>query len=101
MWVGEVGKKNRLGLRGRARGAVTGRSTEGSCYCGHAIALGRNLDVKRGAGPKSRFHMGMASQVKGIGPGEQVCVFMCGWRGGCKRKRERKIAKEVLERTRG
>jgi len=84
-----VGKKNRLGLRGRAKGAITGRSTEGSCYCGHAIALGRNLDVKRGAGPKSRFHMGMASQVKGIGPGEQVCVFVCVWVEGGVKERER------------
>ena len=87
--MGEVGKKNRLGLRGRAKGAITGRSTEGSCYCGHAIALGRNLDVKRGAGPKSRFHMGMASQVKGIGPGEQVCVFVCVWVEGGVKERER------------
>lgn len=84
-----MGKKNRLGLRGRAKGAITGRSTEGSCYCGHAIALGRNLDVKRGAGPKSRFHMGMASQVKGIGPGEQVCVFVCVWVEGGVKERER------------
>ena len=89
MWVGEVGKKNRLGLRGRAKGAITGRSTEGSCYCGHAIALGRNLDVKRGAGPKSRFHMGMASQVKGFGPGELVCVFVCVWVEGGVKERER------------
>lgn len=80
--MGEVGKKNRLGLRGRARGAITGRSTEGSRYCGHAIALGRNLDVKRGAEPKSRFYMEMASQVKGIGPGEQVCAFVCVCVGG-------------------
>lgn len=83
-----MGKKNGLGLRARARGAITGRSTEGSRYCGHAIALGRNLDVKRGAGPKSRFHMEMASQVKGIGPGEQVCVFVCG-EVGCVKERER------------
>lgn len=84
-----MGKKNRLGLRGRAKGAITGRSTEGSCYCGYAIALGRNLDLKRGAGPKSRFHMGMASQVKGIGPGEQVCVFVCVWVEGGVKERER------------